>query len=312
MPKKTNIINIVSIKGGVGKSVIALAIANCLAREYPGIERVLYLDTDFSGTCTRDGINEKDFHAKWRKNNQEYLFLEELIGRIGTAYLKENPDKFFEQFPDMEDPNRLWLAFSSKNYAAIRKLSYFLDIEQYTDLILRRLLDLCGNVLQKVKENAVVIMDNGPGIYGLAMSLLNYHEDLEKFVKNRNIALLGQDIVVTHLFIVSPDRQDIVGMRDILEQKLTSEKFSYYVVLNLFREKLSDKEIKEYVKELPQELFDLREFESRFHAMPLLKGLRLFEFRQADKISLWKKQEWDENRKDMENYLFPIINKLIV
>ncbi len=287
MPGKITIINIVSIKGGVGKTVIALALAKLLTSEHSGnIGRVLYLDTDFSGTCTRSGLlNESFDRSNWRGPG-DFHFLEDLISSIDLTGLKKDARKYFERFPNSKD--KLWLAFSSENHETIRKFSHFMDMEQYTNLILSRLLDLSWHALQDVEKDAVIILDNGPGVYGLEAGLLDNYENIQKFIKARSVAEDARGVSVSHLFLISPDLQDIDGVQNLLGLHASKKNFKYSVVMNLFREKPSREEIDERFGKLSDSL-ELEELRDAFPFRPSLDNLvvalsNVLEFRELCEV----------------------------
>ncbi|MCP4345408.1 MAG: ParA family protein [Desulfobacterales bacterium] len=335
MPKKITIINVASIKGGVGKTAIALAIAIYLAKERDDIGRVLYLDTDFSGTCTRDGIGKKNFDkGNWR-GSKEYYFLENLLDRIEMTGLKKSSKEYFERFADLED--KLWLAFSSEDHKTIREYSHFMDMEQYSHLILSRVLDLCWYALEDVDE-AVIIMDNGPGIYGLEMSLLDNYKNMDNFIKTRSTCPCKKNVSVAHLFFISPDRQDSEGLYKLLAQHIENNKdkrlFNFYIALNIYREKQLDKSNKmqdysrldklmnklkldeddiaiPYLSKLSKDLFKIKEIEEYLTVFSYSDWLRLFLDPDLKGVSLWKDDEWKKFKDEITKHIKPITDKLV-
>jgi hypothetical protein len=317
--RRIHLINVVSIKGGVGKSVVSLGLAAWIARTQDKIDRVLYLDTDFSGTCTRAGFSEGVFDSSFCRDG-EYHYIEDLIRSVGTEQFYKHPKTLFERFSRDQHgkeerkqekalQEKLWLAFSAKDHRAARDLAVFLEIERQVGLILHRLLSLVKHALSPNDKNSVVIVDNGPGIYGLAQSLLEPSpgKDLKSFVKDRGIFGENDELTTTHLFVTTPDRQDFNGTALLLGE-FVAKPLDYFVLFNCCRLHPTKEVLEQYLSKWrdSEEFKDLVEFNKRSHAIGELDWLRLFAESEDSLL-----QVWDRWEKDLENKLGRVFNQIL-
>ncbi len=318
--KKTLLLNVVSIKGGTGKSVLSLSFAMWLARrlsnqDRSGPDRVVYFDADFSGTCTRTGLGDDAFDRTRHSSRDEKRarYLEGLMQHIALGNLDSRSGEFFERFGAVSNNStvaggpswseRLLLGFSSETPEAAYHFARFLDIERQTHLILTRLLSLASHALRDA-QTGVVVLDNGPGIYGISMGLLNLDGDgvLNGMLANRGLGDGLGEVQTAHLFVGTPDRQDLDGTGNLL--RIYSEKgktLPYFIAVNCSRRGWDEIEIESMTPELMSNFQQIKDLEKRSAVLPDYHCLRLFSEVKHGGANLWDDENWKQHEREIES-----------
>ena len=179
--KHTTILNVASVKGGTGKSVLSLALAIRAAREWNTVGRTIYLDADFSGTCTRAGLGGNSTFTRKDAASKPFRYLEDLFNRISPHRPDGDVMDYFERFEGQRLGEKLYMAFSGQNHREAYAVSRLLDVEQETHLVLTRLLKLAGHGMEGC-SSGLIILDNGPGIYGISQEVTELHQNIDDFL----------------------------------------------------------------------------------------------------------------------------------
>lgn len=237
-----------SYKGGAGKSSMALAIAERHAES----KNVLFLDTDFTGTAIYDAIDiekSKQLHGDEMENL-----------KVGNGTL----DRFLAEVP----LETLWKAVDCIHPVDTGKGSYYIA-PSVTDSDRRKMLEpllfyggdipyillrLDDFILDFLKSDMIdsgkdtlVIIDNGPGMYGLTDLLVEH--PLEKSIAHAfNRGGYGE-VEVMFLLACTPDLQDQVVVKRELKDHWNVDylKNNNKIISNLkSSERISKEKIKHF------------------------------------------------------------------
>ncbi|MBF0406163.1 MAG: ParA family protein [Candidatus Riflebacteria bacterium] len=196
------IFNIVSQKGGCGKTTVALLIAKIC--KYLG-KSSLILDLDFTGTSMKDifaDTSNDKFNVFDSPSSSSGTKLEELLtpGPFDISH-KAWTEKITESIlpiPDSDLSVRIDCIPSNTGPKSYRKVSPFLEIEAESGFLAKKSRQL---ILHLWNKYGVFILDNGPGITGLSQGLM------EPSFEN---AFQEKDLKFINLHLTACDRQDII------------------------------------------------------------------------------------------------------
>lgn len=231
--QRVHFINIISNKGGVGKTVIGLGLANYFTRNKGP---VFYMDLDFTGTNLEDGFRKGALSPldKKDKKDKKGIYLNNWIPHppFDKRKKRKKMRDFIRRYNFSHPKNKyeLYISPSRTEEKDVEKLEPFLTATSYYPYAPYRLCRLIDFTLKEIiikeieeekekkerknkntdtRVDIFVIFDNSPGAFGLSKSLVKF--DFLKLKKETHFLKDVSYISKLNLVVTSPDRQDLVA-----------------------------------------------------------------------------------------------------
>jgi hypothetical protein len=219
--RRVHVINVVSRKGGAGKTTMALLATRWLA-EHPSAPVVTLFDLDFSGTSLRDLLGEVD-RAKRETSFEDFLRNGATAGgwesvanvAVQTVTLpreKGGPRAF--HYAASTDDSTPEDEGDGAEKPPQERFSEALTLagKPARDIVRSRLQRLVRWVIEQHPEHAdfFFLLDNSPGIRGLSKELVE-----REFETSGGGAVSPLPAIAWHhVFVTTPDRQDLLASFD--------------------------------------------------------------------------------------------------
>ncbi len=230
------LMNVISVKGGVGKSTMALMSAAYLARKH-GV-KVWVIDADFSGTSIIEGLtHHKKIKMKSKikqKHLHDYLTLPP-IADIET--LEDNIKSIQNDFlkSSTKDPGWVKIINSKPYHETKETLEPLTTTEHWTRYLRTRICRLIEALCSQEQEDTPVafIIDHGPGLHNLNEGFIDPGFKVASPIST-------EEFLVNHryLMVSSGDNSDITATAEIFGAQLDltnnkrKEAEQYFILFN--------------------------------------------------------------------------------
>lgn len=200
--RRIQVINIVSRKGGAGKTTMALLAARYLACK-ESAPLVTLFDLDFSGTSLDDALDPRREKVGEDGTTAFEQLLADDPGAPGWEAGVADALRWYEM-PGTES-GMLYAASADKKGTSERLL---LSGRRARDLVRARLRRLVRWVVEQYGERRdfVFLLDNSPGVRGLSRDLLHKMLDVKGAM-----APPPPEVQWADVFVTTPDRQDVLA-----------------------------------------------------------------------------------------------------
>ncbi len=215
---KRTLIVVHSIKGGCGKTTIALALAQYLAvSDKCNPEEVCYVDTDLVGVGTQSLIANE---SKGRKKTfSDFVLLNPFDDRhyFKVDFEDCRPELFKEDFvyeADIDANRHFHAIFSSTDNNVSRQAIHATSDLFYAEDIKSKIKTLLSKLFSTTIRT--IILDTTPGLQGITKIILDISEEFAKNEENFLENSIPVDIKVLHIILSTNNFSHLKGLQTYL------------------------------------------------------------------------------------------------